>query len=91
MTALILVGVTPWTSWLQVAFIGLILLPILLIQHGEQLKRSRISVAVLLAALLAVPAVIYAADVATYCDDWDGLVNTFGYALAWWYWISWGC
>ena len=79
MTALIMVGVTPWASWLQLAFIGLVLLPILLIQHGDQLQRRRVCIAVLLAALLAVPATIYAVDVMTYCDDWDSLVNTFGY------------
>jgi ABC-type molybdate transport system permease subunit len=90
MTAVILVSATPWPSWVQLFFVGVILLPILLM-HRERLSKARKVVVVLLTLALLVPPVVYGFDIAGPCSDWDALVNTFGYALAWWFWISWGC
>jgi hypothetical protein len=78
------------SSWIQLFFVGVILLPILIINR-EQMRLSKLAlVALLLLPFLVVPATVEAFDLFINCD-WDSLVNTYGEAGAWLFWIWGGC
>jgi hypothetical protein len=91
MTALIMVSASSFGSWFQLFFVGVILLPIL-IMNKEQLKRSKLALVALLLLpfLLFLPATAQAFDLFVSCD-WDSLVATYGEYGAWAAWIWGGC
>ena len=66
--------------------IGFIVMLPFLLMNGEQIKRAR--TLLVMVALALIPVTLWATvEIATACDDWDWLVNEWGYAVAWTYWL----
>lgn len=77
---------------LRLLAIGFIVVLPFLMMNREQITRARLALVLTLAALLLVPVTVWATvEIANPCESWEDLEATFGWALAWWYWISYGC
>ncbi len=69
--------------------INIIVLSFVLFDREHWRKVRALAAALAVAGLLAVT--VRGFDMASPCNDWDALESTYGYYLALYYWISWGC